>query len=190
MGFRRWVVFLLATSVCSASLLGCDNETLSEYQANHIFGTNDGSNPPLECMKELGYCTDLATGLEWQVDPTGGAMKWGDRKGHCEDLTLGGGGWRLPDIGDLRSLIRGCSATQESGSCNLGEGRCDTGDCRDVSCDGCSEGNGPAGGCYWPDNLNGSCDGYSSTSAWMVYFDSGLVESDYIESYQLVRCVR
>jgi len=55
--------------------------------------------------------------------------------------------------------------------------------CRDDSCSGCSNKGGPANGCYWPDNMQGTCSWYWSSSpvedydsfAWYVLFSSGRV---------------
>ena len=57
--------------------------------------------------------TDPDSDLMWQVEPTGGTMKWESAKTHCVDLDLAGHpDWRLPDIGEFRSLIRGCPDTE------------------------------------------------------------------------------
>jgi len=111
-------------------------------------------------------------------------MKWGDAVTYCQDLTLSGGGWHLPTISELRTLIRGCAATQTGGSCGVTDNCMDSG-CRSDSCDGCS-GSGPgANGCFWPSQFNGFCNPgcYWSSSAaagqhpghgwWQVCFDNG-----------------
>ena len=142
--------------------------------------------------------TDPTTGFEWQVTPTGGFMNWSEAKAHCAGLSLDGGGWHLPSIGELRTLIRGCPATEDGGSCNVEEGDCLLAwSCRDSSCSGCSDFDGPADGCYWPDEMQGICGAwYCSSSpvmdsghdAWFVSFSTGFV---FIASVSLlVRCVR
>ena len=142
--------------------------------------------------------TDPISGLTWQVTPTGGTMEWSDAKAHCAGLSLDGGGWRLPNIGELRSLIRGCPATQDGGSCRVEEGDCLSWSCWGDSCDGCSGWDGPADGCYWPDEMQGTCSWYWSSSPvgdtpdfrWRVDFNDGDVNSGGVTNGRRVRCVR
>lgn len=144
---------------------------------------------------------DSTSGLMWQVQPTGGAMKWQEAKSHCENLDLGGfSDWRLPTILELRSLIRGCPATQQNGTCGVTDS-CLNLQCRNDACDGCPDKGGPAEyGRYWPPELSGDCCWYWSASAiadaaygeWLVYFQSGYVYGNhaYIGYDLKARCVR
>jgi hypothetical protein len=154
------------------------------------------------CQQE-GQCAsapwkDQTSGLTWQVTPTGGTMNWSKAKTYCAGLSLDGGGWYLPTIGELRSLIRGCPATQADGSCNIKEDQCLKWSCRDSSCDGCSIRHGPADGCYWPDEMQGTCSWYWSSSpiedsdnyAWYVLFYNGNVNYNDVSHDLDVRCVR
>ncbi len=57
-----------------------------------------------------GVVTDNATGLQWQDDysDNNGSIKktnWADAQSYCAALTLDGGGWRLPTMPELRSLL-------------------------------------------------------------------------------------
>ena len=53
-----------------------------------------------------GAARDVRTGLVWQVTPLATAKLQGDAKLACESLVLGGvGGWRLPTVRELVSLI-------------------------------------------------------------------------------------
>jgi len=147
-------------------------------------------------------CTDPVTGLVWQLTDTG-SLSWSEARDHCEAKELAGEtDWRLPTISELRSLIRGCAATETGGSCGVTDGCRDTAICEDSSCVGCSSGGGPAfGGCYWPDAfswLGGSCSYYwSSTTvegdpsrAWIVRFSEGPVYDQQVVQDKRVRCVR
>lgn len=56
-----------------------------------------------------GIVTDNATGLQWQDDysDNGGSIKtasWNNAQIYCGDLTLNGGGWRLPSSRELVSI--------------------------------------------------------------------------------------
>ena len=153
-------------------------------------------------LSSVGTWTDSISNLTWQVTPTGGSMNWSNAKAHCTSLSLDGGGWHLPTIGELRTLIRGCSATETSGTCNVKEGQCVEWSCIDHSCSGCTPKDGPgAGGMYWPDEIQGDCCWYWSSSpvedggngAWFVSFNGGDVGGNgdggvFYDGH--VRCVR
>jgi TolB-like protein len=147
---------------------------------------------------------DSSSGLTWQVSPTGGKKKWKAEKkwkaakAHCSRLNLGGySDWRLPTITELRSLIRGCPATQKGGSCGVTDS-CLKRNCWKDPCKGCSGKGGPGqGGAYWPPELSGAVSWYWSSSAvaddnraWYVHFRNGdfnHVSHDYTFG---ARCVR
>jgi len=126
-------------------------------------------------------------------------MTWADAVRYCQDLTLDGrDDWRLPSIGELRSLVRGCPATETGGSCNVQDDGCLAWDCRDPSC-GCSGEDVPAWGCYWPEEVLGACLWYWSASsrtdnhnhAWIVSFPgAGVNRAAKAGGDGLVRCVR
>ena len=126
-------------------------------------------------------------------------------KHYCDDLTLCGySDWDLPDIGELRSLIRGCPNTAlGSDSCNVQPGGCLDKSCNEGDlCVHCPDDDGPAGGCYWPDEMEGDCvwpwwtssfvENHPS-SVWSVRFSSGTVyevgATAAGNKYQ-IRCVR
>ena len=145
------------------------------------------------------YWTDPTSGLMWENPPMGGSKNLSQAKSYCENLNLGGyTDWELPTIGELRTLIRGCPATEDGGSCNVEEGDCLAWSCRDDSCKGCSYNDGPADGCYWPDEMQGTCSWYWSSSpvegydygAWLVRFDYGSVNYDVVYGDERVRCVQ
>jgi len=102
---------------------------------------------------------DPKTGLMWQVKPNGDELTWAKAKAHCENLVLGGhDDWRLPTIGELRSLIRGCTKTEQGGACGISDAclemKCAKPKlCYDTEC-GRARGQGPDGE-YWPPQLEG-----------------------------------
>lgn len=139
---------------------------------------------------------DATSGLTWQNPPAGQDFVYYVAMDYCYDLNLGGHcDWRAPNISELRSLIRGCSATESSGSCNIAVDDCLEQSCRDDSCNACSNENGPDDGCYWPDGMEGRCGWYWSSSRkdnegpWPLNFSSGKVAGSLTE-YNDVRCVR
>jgi len=154
-----------------------------------------------------GVFIDPVTNLEWQQTPTGGNLDWESAVIHCQTLELDGTGWRLPTIGELRTLFRGCPATETGGACGVADDclSWDTDGCYNVSCQGCELNAGPVGGCYWPEELGGSCEPFywSSSTAnatvdtlfdgagWYAIFSMGHVcarSKDF--SFGPARCVR
>jgi Protein of unknown function (DUF1566) len=151
------------------------------------------------CGDGDGTASDSSSGLTWQVTPSGDDLTWDEAKTYCQNLPLEGGGWHLPTISELRSLIRGCDATETGGSCGVTED-CLYRSCRNSNCGGCLVGDVR---CYWPPELNGSCYWYWSSSAiadvddnaWFVNFMSidsygAYVAYGPISDDIAVRCVR
>jgi hypothetical protein len=167
------------------------------------------------CTNYTVWC-DPDTDLCWQnpqkdaYDYDDAGLTQPDAIRYCKELVFGGySDWRLPDIDELRTLLRGNEPTMTDGDCPLTEGSL----MDDMSHEACSEnmeygGPGP-GGCYWPPELSGTCDkpdpasvGHpleyvSSTVAsdnedWVgcILFDNGAVAFNHIHSYAEVRCVR
>lgn len=148
---------------------------------------------------------DFKSGLTWQITPTGGEMSWSEAKTHCAGLSLEGGGWRLPTISELRSLIRGCPRAVTDGSCEVTDSCLTLDDCWSAAgCMGCSQRVDPAkDGCYWPDSMRWpdsaqGCGYYWSSSpvkdpgylAWFVSFGYGSVRYHEVYPGRLARCVR
>ncbi len=49
--------------------------------------------------------TDNATGLVWQKSGSHNPAGWPEAISYCNNLSLAGGGWRLPNIKELQSII-------------------------------------------------------------------------------------
>ena len=66
-------------------------------------------------------CEDPATGIIWsEIILT--QMDWGNAKAYCEDLDEGGyTDWRLPNIDEMRTVIRNCSQMISGGECPVSE---------------------------------------------------------------------
>jgi len=141
--------------------------------------------------------TDSSSGLTWHVTLSSFFPTWDEAKSYCENLALCGGGWHLPTISELRTLIRGCEGTVTGGSCGVTDSCLDL-TCRDESCHSCIYGGGPTGGCFDPSDLPGECHVCWSSSAvtddvgdaWRVDFDDGDVSYNIVGATLLARCVR
>ena len=144
--------------------------------------------------------TDPDTGLGWQNGEAVGTGSFtaADAAAYCESLAWAGfDDWRLPTIGELRGLIRGCADTATGGSCQVRDD-CTSWHCYTIMCDGCADGDGPgADGAYWPEELKGNRGGYWSItsipdvagSAWPADFDEArITHNDQVD--RGARCVR
>jgi len=200
-------------SACNYQRCHCPDGSTRLQKKTHA----DGTRKPCDCAYYSIWCDD-ATGLCWQ-SPQKDAYNYDDigvtsqdALRYCEELVIGGyDDWRLPDIDELRSLIRANPDTMSGGDCPITKGS-GTDDYDNATCQGSPEhhrGPGP-GGCYWPPGLEGTCDKqdpfalghplefWSSTPAandpdhWIgfVSFESGLTGFNHIHSYGEVRCVR
>ncbi|MDP8224616.1 MAG: DUF1566 domain-containing protein [Candidatus Lernaella stagnicola] len=143
---------------------------------------------------------DAGGDLTWQDPPSSDYMTWENAKIYCANLSFDGhDDWRLPTISELRSLIRGCPATELGGSCGVTDGCTNVSDCWNDACSGCDYLEGPgSGGAYWPDGMSGGIAWYWSSSpvadlgdgAFGVDFYDGYVEGSYIGFDDHARCVR
>jgi hypothetical protein len=108
------------------ALLGCDAPCGADGWCDEVFGwcvyewprwpmpSWKGSGLPHEPTYTIagGAVHDSVTGLVWQraIDPGpcngGPTCRWHEAHAYCRDLALDGGGWRLPSMIELYSLVR------------------------------------------------------------------------------------
>jgi hypothetical protein len=192
----------------------CLDETASG--PSEKWGEPGGPRPPMESCQ--GGLLDPFTGLCWQDPPDETAINWYEAGGtaepehnpggavdYCGDLELGGSAdWRLPDIDELISLLRGCVDGEVTGDltascCPMNDPDClDEQSCwEEQSCGGCAPQSGPGeAGSYQDESLSGAGWLWSASSselsglAWGVDFDSAVVgKGDKAQAYR-TRCVR
>ena len=147
-----------------------------------------------------GVWLDELSGLCWAQAASGASMNFDAATIYCSGLATDGyNDWRVPDIDELRSLVRGCAdvewdiSTDTGGACPVHDG-CDS-SCRDnTTCGGC----GGAADCYWDPALSGIC-GYTwssssylkgNESAWYIGFTLAYLNSCNKSVSNYVRCVR
>ena len=104
----------------------CMSEPVMRSEACGNVNCIDGectNYPSLICADRI--CFDPSTQLEWEQVPlqcSGSEMVFYNHeqaRRYCRNLSLGGEGWRLPNITELRSLVRGCPYMEVSGECNV-----------------------------------------------------------------------
>ncbi len=143
-----------------------------------------------------GTWRDAASGKTWQNPPSPDEQTLEQARKYCADLTVDGGRWRLPTVGELRSLVRGCPSAELKSDCKVEDGGCLKRDCKE-SCARCPSRTG-AGEAYWPTELLGNNGRYWSSSvvedvagkAWVLDFKSAGLKSDSGDDPHAVRCVR
>lgn len=214
MKIDSFFVFLIVSLVGAffISTVSCDDDDDDSDDSSSGDGSISGG--ALSCNSST--CTDLSSGLIWQKD-IGCLCFWPDAIDYCKNLELDGSSdWRLPTISDLRSLIRGCPATESGGACEV-TASCLEYDCNNSECFGCDDGYSCSDyslGSYCPGELDCYNPGYclaffwssseitgSNDSAWgidfffariLVGFTTGAATGEYkgdgYEGY--VRCVR
>jgi hypothetical protein len=108
-----------------------------------------GANAPTEGWVVYGaagapigstFSVDVTTGLGWSVIP--GSRNQADSAVACANLDrLGLADWRLPTIGEARSLAGGCATTVPGGSCPLADPGCLASSCNPgLECQSCPGG--------------------------------------------------
>ncbi len=179
----------------------CGGDDCSDDDSSTFLGECAGVNDCCDgCWQRNGCWVDPTTDLMWEDPPSGGYSNWDEAVAYCDALSLAGHGageWHMPTISELRTLVRGCPATEDSGACGVTDA-CLVDACSH-DCDGCSDWGGPgASGCYWDPALEGVCSLYWSSSShelftsytWYVLFDGAFIL--YYSKSQVcsVRCVR
>lgn len=180
----------------------CDSDQICETDSKTYARCTDCEKGCLDgeciiCHPDTGWY-DESTGYCWENPSSDDHMNYEDAEAHCASL---GVGWRMPDIDELRTLIRGCSTTVTGGSCTVSEDpECLSWKCAETGCDMCTGSEGPGtGGCYWSSELTGACDFYMSSSIdtgtvpigdyrWAVGFRNAAIGS-FSGNYR-IRCIR
>jgi hypothetical protein len=114
-----------------------------------------------------GEITASCCGLKWQEATAPGEYTWAEAGDYCESLALLGGGWRLPNIAELYSLVDLSDESHSTPTINL-----------DAFADTLRE-------AYWSSSL-----GSSAQAAWSVNFSDGASQSAATAQSHRVRCVR
>lgn len=91
------------------SLLMADGPVLKTGQTKVYKAGDDGTyqagTARSYTRSAAGVVSDNATGLQWQDDIVSSTMSRADAATYCTNLALDGGGWRLPALQALRTLV-------------------------------------------------------------------------------------
>ncbi len=63
------------------------------------------STPPDLYSATDHVVTDTNTGLEWQRAASSSDLNWAGAVAYCANLTTDGGGWRLPSMKEIQTLV-------------------------------------------------------------------------------------
>ena len=132
-----------------------------------------------------------SSNLQWSTKSSSREMNWNDAKQYCANLNEGGhSDWRLPNIDELRTLIKNHFETQTGGSCPISE-KAEKLSSNDWS-DDCEGINGSYfsklgdTGWFWSSSVLSD----DSDNAWFVDFNGGDVSDGLKILKNYVRCVR
>lgn len=208
-----WAMALaIAVVACSEDLQPCecddagscdgggdaDADADADSDSDSDADSDGDTGSEVDCSGE-GVWLDVSSGLCWEDPPPGDWVGYGEAVEHCSALATGGyDDWRVPNIDELRSLIRGCPGTELGGECMVTDGYGPW--AMSSPCYGCDPLAGPgAGGCYWDEALAGVCSRYWSSSKyvegelweWLADFrDASLDPACYKNVDDYIRCVR
>ncbi len=146
-----------------------------------------------------GAWYDTSSGLYWQDKKKAYRMSWYDAVDYCKGLTTqNASDWRLPDIDEMRTLIRSCPETETNGACQIEDGMGFF--FWTTACSGCDDMRGPGTtGCYWPKEPTWMCNDrfWSASSypeieiyAWYIDFHDGCILNEDKNTKLYVRCIR
>ncbi len=145
---------------------------------------------------------DESTGLCWQDPQNSWGLYFHEAVDYCNQLELGEeDDWRLPDIHELRGLVRGCQPTATGGACPIAVESIQS--AWTEECYGCAFLCGPGkDGLFWDHELNAEFDDehmllWSSSISlqkdfeiWIIDFAYGHVIAVDPDGHWEIRCVR
>ena len=114
---------------------------------------------------QAGTVYDTQTKLTWEQTAEPGTFLWADAVNRCKQVTLAGGGWRLPSMGELQTIVD----ETKSGPA--------------IDTNAFTDGDSSV---YW----SSSSVAGSTSAAWYVVFIYGNAYSGDVNFSQRVRCVR
>ncbi len=122
-------------------------------------------------------CKDAATGYIWS-SKSNGNIKGINAAEYCENSTEGGLSWKLADIDEIRTLVKGCENTKTGGECQISRKSDDSFDEGIYSIFGDTE------NWFWSSSLR-----VEDSSMWSIDFHQARVTAEDPAAKAYVRCV-
>ena len=128
------------------------------------------TNPTDEPAKQEPKNSSASNELNWS-EKASEKMFARDAIDYCENLSENGhNDWRLPTIGELRTLIQNCEGTETGGTCGVTDMCLSQNDCKNKACDGCEDKtvqHSKLGdkGLFWSSSFRPE----SSNNAWYIF---------------------
>ena len=186
---------------------------VAEEECMAVGGTWDGTQCTIDGLSVCSEtsttpCIDPESSLIWsKISDDGMELEYTDGSGnviypasdYCEGLEEGGfTDWRLPDINELRTLIRNCPATQfplvGEDSCKVtGPDHLSYNDWSNDSCVCAYDANDPGKYSKFGDSVwlwSSSVRSDDSSHAWYISFSYGYLDYETLNENFYVRCVR
>ena len=188
------LIFLLFSS-CERPDLTDDVEWAYDYASRNNSGSGSSSEGSTSEDSSSGSCTTI-DGNMWSPKSSY-RRTWNTAVDYCNNLTeCGYSDWRLPNINELRTLIKNCPGSQTGGACAVKDPDCLSGSCLSDDC--LCEYRGNNGGYYSKLGDNENVDLWSSSVRseysiryrWYVDFFNGNVNYSDMDNGYYVRCVR
>jgi hypothetical protein len=167
---QAWSVYFgFGTTIASPSKATSSYDVRCVRQRARSAST-DAGEPPREAgvgRYELhdGTVRDTGSRLTWQLAIASTPLSWGDARDYCGSLDFAGGGWRLPSVSELATLI---DETTAHPAIDLGAFA------------------GTPSEYFWTSSLLTNFETY----AWTVYLWDGLSTFFDVAEKHRVRCVR
>lgn len=152
---------------------------------------DDADSELPECSSGITtVCKDSSSTLIWST-LSSSQYKLADAENYCNTLNEGGypaGSWKLPNIGQLRTLIQNCPGTVSSNTeCKIGEG-CTAYGCNN-NCNACTASSSGTYSKLGDTDILWSSSLYNSMNAWRIVFSTSLINYASTGYSYHVRCV-
>ncbi len=143
-------------------------------------------------------CCSQLVALQWS-NRSSYEMKWDDAVNYCRNLNeIGHSDWRLPNIDELRTIVKNCSKTQTGGLCKVSErNSCLSYNCAEpknsCSCEDRKSNNGFFNQLGDDENVklwSSSVLSDTPALAWYIYFAKAKINNINKVASHYVRCVR